>query len=390
MSSTSDTPNIDEKKTETTTDNKTNTLDKLSGFIISILTSLFILFIAIIIGTIVLYACKIGQSNILPTNIDCFPYTSTPTPDIQQIPINIFISYLSSTSEKIEFPFDKNNKKNTLLDTLRYFKEKSNVNFLTAYFISIIESAISFNYSALNIFLNYLNYIPEILIFFIGPTLTFLYTLLIFCITTFYIMFLWFSQMYWFFKSNSNDSADGKPKWNDVTFFEPFNYCLGIFLVIVFVFLFWLSIFLFPILSCVSINWCVFSLLGYTGVMNGKSTGFFNILQDVFKYYKGWIASIISFIVVLSSFSHLGSISGCFALLTVILIYFGIFPINLFQSKMPESVSKLVSFEQANKSCKIPPLPHHGLLYRLIYGQSGGKQFMNEIKTIGKKLKQSN
>ena len=262
MSSPSDTPNIDEKKTESTTDNKTNTLDKLSGFIISILSSLFILFIAIIIGTIVLYACKIGQSNILPTNMDCFPYTSNPTPEIQQIPINIFISYIfSSTSEKIEFPFEKNNKKNTVIDTLRYFKEKSNANFLTAYFISILEGAISFNYSALNTFFNYLNNIPEILIFLLGPALTFFYTLIIFCITTFYVMFLWFSQMYWFFKSNRNNSVDGKPKWNDVTFFEPFNYCIGVFLVIIFILLFWLSIWVFPIISSVSINWCIFSLL---------------------------------------------------------------------------------------------------------------------------------
>ena len=123
--------------------------------------------------------------------------------------------------------------------------------------------------------------------------------------------------------------------------------------------------------------------------MNGKSVSFFNILQDVFKYYKGSISSIISFIVVLSSFSHLGTISGVFSLLTVALIYFGIFPIDLFQSKIPEAVSKIVSYEQAKKICKIPPLPHHGLLYRLIYGQSGGKQFMNEIKNIGKKLKQN-
>lgn len=390
MSSTSDTPNIDEKKTESTTDNKNNTFDKLSSFIISILTSLFILFIAIIIGTIVLYACKIGQSNILPTNMDCFPYTSSPTPEIQQIPINIFISYIfSSNSEKIEFPFEKNNKKNTFIDTLRYFKERSNASFLTAYFISILEGALSFNYSALNTFFNYLNNIPEILIFFIGPALTFLYTLLLFCITTFYVMFLWFSQMYWFFKSNSNTSVDGKPKWNDVTFFEPMNYCIGVFLVILFILLFWLSIWVFPIISSVSINWCIFSLLGYTGIMNGKSVSFFNILQDVFKYYKGSISSIISFIVVLSSFSHLGTISGVFSLLTVALIYFGIFPIDLFQSKIPEAVSKLVSYEQAKKTCKIPPLPHHGLLYRLIYGQSGGKQFMNEIKNIGKKLKQN-
>ena len=34
--------------------------------------------------------------------------------------------------------------------------------------------------------------------------------------------------MGWFFKTNTNDSGTGNPKWEEVTFVSPFNYwCAG-------------------------------------------------------------------------------------------------------------------------------------------------------------------
>ena len=71
MSESSDTSAIDEKKEESNSSDKGEYLKNLGGF----LASIVLLFIATTIyytgSGLILYACKLAQSNMLPTDIHC-------------------------------------------------------------------------------------------------------------------------------------------------------------------------------------------------------------------------------------------------------------------------------------------------------------------------------
>jgi hypothetical protein len=195
--------------------------------------------------------------------------------------------------------------------------------------------------------------------------------------------------MGWFFKTNTNDSGTGNPKWEDVTFVSPFNYWCAVGLVILFCILFFfaLSFGVISTLASLSMLWCVFSCIAYKAEMGGKIISALPIIKDTFKYYKSTIMGILSFSVIVSAFSYLGTIPGLFSILVLGLIYFGIISIDLFSPSSKANLTPEVSFNQAKKTCnfKEPIKEKHGLLYGLLFGQKGGN-ITKEIKEIGKKL----
>ena len=134
MSETSDTSAIDEKNQETNS-SSLGYFSNVGGFVFNV----FILFIIIALyfgsGGLILYSCKLGQSNILPTNEKCFPYENT-KPNIQPISINIFNTLLSDPpmSNKINFPYNEYNSENKLLDMFREYKSEPRSNFFVNYF----------------------------------------------------------------------------------------------------------------------------------------------------------------------------------------------------------------------------------------------------------------
>ena len=211
MLESNDTSTIDEKKIESKGGSTKNN-PSYGKFLSSLLIIVFVV-IYFGISSYVLYACKIAQSNILPTDEKCMPYESR-EPNIQPIQINIFETMFKdpALSQKISFSYSKNNK-NTILDILRDYKQKPDSHFLVNYFISIMESLFTFNFSALNTFLNLLNQTPEFLIIIFGPIIMMFYTSILLLIEFFYVIYLWFYKMSWFFSSNLNTSDTGKPKW---------------------------------------------------------------------------------------------------------------------------------------------------------------------------------
>ena len=109
----------------TTSSNKSdkdNITENIRNFIISVVVLTIFVVIYISIGALVLYASKIAQSNILPTNINCEPYVSI-APKITAILINIFNATSPVTnneeSQKIEFPYDDTNSANIILEILK-------------------------------------------------------------------------------------------------------------------------------------------------------------------------------------------------------------------------------------------------------------------------------
>ena len=387
MADSSDTSAIDEKKEESNSSNTNSYYSNIINFVLTVIVLFIILVIYYSSSGLLLYACKLGQSNILPTDAHCFPYTDT-KPDIQPIQTNIFTTFTDPPlSMKMKFPYDENNSPNKLLDMFREYKNDSGSNFLANYFISIMESVVQFNYTSFNTILNMLNGLPEVLIVLFGPIIFGILSTIIFLLDHIYLIYLWFANMGWFFKTNENDSGTGKPKWEDVTLVSPLAYWCAVCLVILFVILFFFSLPLLSIIALLSMAWCIFSCMAYKAEMNGKSVTAAAIIQDIFKYYKIPIMGIFSFLTIISAFTKLGTYPGIFSIITLVLIYYGVISIDVFNPINKEQLSPIVSYKQAKKTCsfKEPMKEKHGLLYNILFGQSGGS-ITKELKNIGKKM----
>jgi hypothetical protein len=379
---------IDEKKEENN-GNSGGLASNIGKFLKSVFSLIILIIIYFAFSGLVLYGCKVGQANILPTDDKCYPYNDL-KPNIDNIPINIFNTFTDPPlSMKINFPYTKFNSSNMILDLFRNYKEEPKSNFLANYFISIIENLLQFNYSSFNFVLNKMNSLPEIIVVLFGPILISIIAVFIFLFDHLYLIYLWFANMGWFFKHNSNSDWNHKPEWTFVTVLEPIDYWCAVWLVILFCILFLLVLFSLPVLPFITMCITIFTSLSYTAVMNNKSVNCLTIIKDLFKYYKVSLMSIFSFFVVISAFSNLGTIQGMFAILVLALIYWGIISIDLFKAASENNLTKLVSYDQAAKVCnfKTPHPEDHGLLYDLVFGkQSGGGNIKKELKKLGKKL----
>jgi hypothetical protein len=383
--STSDTSAIDDKKEESKTINN-DYVTNMKSFLASIIIFFIVFTIYFSSSSLILYGCKLAQSNILPTQSNCYPYTEE-KPNIKPITTNIFTTFFEpQMSMKMNFPYDDFNSSNKLLDMLREYRNESKSHFLANYFISIIESLAQFNYSAFNSIFNALNGLPELLMILFGPIIFGIVSAIVLLCDNIYLIYLWFANMGWFFKTNTNNSSSGGPNWTDTTITTPINYWISICLVFIFGigFLFTMPVFFF--LSFLLMLWIIFTSITYRSEMNGKKTTAGTIMQDVFKYYKVPFMAIFSLFVIISSFSKLGTASGIFSIITLALIYFGIITLDTFDPISKDNMTPIVSFEQAKKTCSFKSQANNskqGFLYNLI---KGGGNISKEIKNAGKIL----
>jgi len=373
---------------DTDTEESTNFASNIVNFLTSVISIFIVVFLYFSGSGLILFVCKLAQSNILPTEQNCYPYTNSKV-NIQLIETNIFTTFTDpEMSMKMEFPYDDFNSSNKVLDIFREYKNKPNSNFLANYFISIFEQLLHFNYTAINTIMNLINStLPEQAIIGLGPIITgFLYTFGMF-INTIYFIYLWFSNMGWFFKTNKNDSGDGKPQWEDVSITSPVNWCLGVGIAIIFVFLLIFGFVFVSVIPLIFYHKAILTTLFYKALMNGKQITSFTIVKETLKYYKLIVVSIISFFVILLAFSNLGVIPGIFSIITLALIYWGILSIDLFKPINETSLTPLVSYNQATKKCSFvePKKEKHGFLYNLLIGQNGGN-LTKELKKINKNL----
>jgi hypothetical protein len=387
----SDTKTIDEKKNKN--NDEISMKDRASGLVKFILTTIILILMVVSyfgLSGFVLYACKLAQSNILPSDTNCYPYTDNKA-SIDSIESNVFITSSNPPlSTKINFPHDKYNFKNMIIDLFRDYKNEPNSYFLANYFISIIESLIAFNYSCINYIFNSLNGAPEIVILLFGPIITSFIGTLIVILDNFYLIYLWFSKMSWFFKTNTNANTDKVPLWESVTMFSPFNYMMAVLLVILFVIIFFVLLGGLPLLPFVTFTWCLFSCVSFKSEMNNKSSDVFTLIKDMFNFYKVYIMSFASAFIVLSAFANLGVVEGIVCIISLCLIIWGVVSINIFKSIKPEDLSELVTNKQAIKICNKVDKKNRFSVYDFLFSnkQKGGKQFTNELKKIGEKLKQ--
>lgn len=387
MSDANDTSAIDSKNEKTNSSSSGELATNTTKFIKNIIMLIIAIVIYFSCSGFILFGCKLAQSNILPTDDKCYPCNNI-KPNIQPIQTNIFTTFTDpQMSLKMSFPYNLYNSSNKVLDLFRNYKEEHDSNFMANYFISIVESLIIDNYTAINYISNMMNSLPEIVIIIFGPIIVSIISTIIFLYDHLYVIYLWFANMSWFFKKNVNTDVSKKPEWEDVTMISPIDYCCAIGLVILFFILFCLLLPSLPVLPFLTISWCLFSCIAYQAEMGGKSITSLHIIKDLFKYYKVTFMSIFGFFVISSAFKNLGTIPGIFSIITLALIYFGIITIDLFKPNHEEGLSKLTSYTQAKKQCnyKGNNKENHGLMYDLMFGQKGGG-IAKELKNIGKKI----
>ena len=127
---------INEKREDSTNTNKSQQFGSDIGkFFVTLALIIAIIIVYISLGSLALYGCKLGQSNILPTNDKCFPYTDT-KPIIESIFTNIFTTTFTDPAQsvKLKFPYDNYNSKNKIIGILRDYKNEPHSHFLINYF----------------------------------------------------------------------------------------------------------------------------------------------------------------------------------------------------------------------------------------------------------------
>jgi hypothetical protein len=385
----SDTSAIDEKRNETSGPQSTDYLIDIKNFVVSVIATLIVIILYFSLGGLIIFACKLAQSNILPTDSRCYPYTDS-KPEIKPIQTNIFTTFQEpQMSMKMSFPYNDYNASNTVLEMFREYKGVGNSNFLANYIIEIMESLFSFSYGSISKILNMINGLPEIILVLFGPFIVGFLSLFVLIAQNIYAIYLWFASMRWFFKTNTNESASGLPKWTNVTVTDPVNYGISIALVIGFIILFFFTMPVIFFISFLTFTFCAFTCISYKAEMGGKSAYASTVVQDIFKYYKLPIMIIFSLFVVSSAFSKLGTAPGIFSIITLFAIYFGLISIDTFKTVEIENMTPVVSFEQARKKCAgVEPVKSAVSFLGSLFGQKGGtisREIKNANKILSKK-----
>ena len=132
-----------------------------------------------VIGARIVLACKFAQTNLMPTNSGCAPYTTIePEFDSKEPLLNIDIAKIynkaiaqrETFSTKITFPFSEKIRTNYFIELMKSIRENSKVSGIKMYMVSVFNSIFSMNYMMLNGMLNIINQSPfETLIILLGP-----------------------------------------------------------------------------------------------------------------------------------------------------------------------------------------------------------------------------
>lgn len=377
---------VDGKKAKSiSSDTLEGNFERFIIFLKSVLIILIIVYLYFSIGGLMLFLCKIAQSNILPTDLNCAPYTDD-QPVLKPSPIvtNIFTtSSEPKQSMKLEIPFDT---KNSIIEMFKKIKDKPNSNFLANYFISIIESILQTNYSIINMCMSSLNTTDhEWSLVSLGPIL-FIFLLMVgMMFNTLFFVYLWFSKMSWFFKTNKNKSGTGKPEWENVSFLSPMNMFFGVLIAIIFTVILITG---FPIVSMIPLIFyhkTILSALFYKGKMNGNEVSAFTIISETMRHYKFTVACVMSIATILMAFVNLGTLPGIISVIITIMVIYGMIPSHTFQTLKEHGFTPLVSNDQAKRSC-IQKIVSKKKWFGLFGGQNGGGNLKKQLQKIGKLL----
>jgi len=330
------------------------------GYATTLFRQLFTFGIMIVIGTTMVYSGKVAQANILPTNINCFPYTNvTPTIDKVDVDINVVkVKQGEVYSTKLEFDQTKNMKimEEGFLGFLKRMTEHKESGHFYLYACSLYQSAISNNLFMNTVYYNLINsYCSESVILFLLPYFNIFWFIITFVVNLFYITWTWFKNLHLFYRKKTfeNDKTVWLPGESMWSFSNVFKSLFMIFIA----FIAWIFLGIGVIIPFMTFTTAVYSILmpmfmeaNVKG--SGKPYTFSSALRDVFKYKISVIMYIITYYMITGAYSSFGSTAtGVSFIAFIILLFFT----TIYKAYKPAAKDTatfgLGNYKQANKEC---------------------------------------
>ena len=411
MSGNIDTSYIDNKKNKSQP-SSTNITQNYINFVFSLVKIVVMILVTILFGSSILYAGKVATANVLPTDEFCTPYTKFDA-NVTPIDVDINVNKIDGNfySTKINFPYNKSddksinkmadyNKSNIILDWLTKQKDVYNSWGVKMYFINVLEGLFLKNYSIVNSVLFFMNkYFYELLIILFGPWFLLFLIPLVTIYNFFYSIYLWVIEFKWLFKENINNKEGQKPKWEDVTFMNAFNFCISCIMSFWIIVILCVLYFLTPLTALSSFIFaiCLFgAMMMKSMISDGENMyqpyGILKTFSDMLFSKMHYIMMILSILMILLSFSYLGGVSGVFAIIACIILFVGLIGNKIYNKQIPkDSTPGLVSeeVEQALRTCtKLQENVHKSGLLSNIFGQAGGdgEKLLSKLKKLSKTM----
>jgi hypothetical protein len=328
------------------------------------LNTIRIIFVYGIIGSIGLYTCKVAQANILPNNVDYFPF-SDEIKKVEQIPINvnvikeygffglgwIFGQSPKTFSTKIEFDPSEIFKsyENGLIGMLNSFKTNPNrSNFFPLYIRDVLVNIIAINnyiidktYSVFNQFL------PESIILLLYP----LFLL-------FFMVFMLFVNMglsfFYQLKCVGDFFMKKEIKDNKVVWKDPDSYfqLWRLFCLFLYSFFFFPVVFLLPLFIFL---YTTFSPLFNSGKIQNtqEKYSFSDFLIDTFLYKSQLFIILLTITLFTTTYSTLGPNATVGCVFGILIVFFIFHLYNQYIPKNDTNVTPgLVSSKEASDIVK--------------------------------------
>jgi len=330
------------------------------GYATTLFRQLFTFGIMIVIGTTMVYSGKVAQSNILPTDINCFPYTNlTPVIEKVDIDINVVKTKEGVYSTKLEFDQAKNMKimEEGFLGFLKRMTENKDSGNFYLYIFSLFQGVICNNLYMNNVYYNFINsYCSESVILFLLPYFNIFWFMFTFVVNFIYIVYSWFKNLYLFYSEKTlvNEKSvwrPGKSMWN----FTNLLRTMIIFFIAFIIFICFGVGMIIPVITFItSIYSILMPMFMEANVKDkGKPYTFSSALLDVFKYKISVIMYIITYYMISGTYSNFGSTAtGISFIAFIILLFFT----SIYKPYKP-TVRDTATFgwgnyKQANKACK--------------------------------------
>ena len=353
---------IEKKKNKLQNNDNNNSGPDYKGFAKGLLTYSFHIIISfVLVGSIGLFLCKIAQSNVLPDDINFYPFGEK-IKDVEQIPINInivkvyglmglglFLGQKPEKEESTKIVFnskevDESYNKGIIgfLNSLKTSPDRSS--YLGLYLNNIITTIIANNNWIINKLFGFLNqYLPESFIIILFPMIAVILLIIMFFINMILCFFYQLTNWSAFFQDK--DLKNNKVGWKEpFTYFRPWR-AFVLFLYCIFLF--------FPVVSCLpflTTFYSIFSPLGINAnLFNTKiNYGFGSFIKDVILYKSQLYLILLTFGLLTQSSLYLGTngVIGC--IIGILIVFFCFHLYNQFIPKDEKYETEgLVSNNQA-------------------------------------------
>lgn len=282
-------------------------LDNIPELVIKIVVVAIIIVVYAVIGGSLLYLCKTSHANMLPTDINCSPYTEN-TPENKNTIINVFISTIENQEKSMNLKFNwDNNGDNTVLNFIRNYTNTSGSYLIIIYLFSIVSQLHQYFYSIIDFVGKKMSALPDLLVVGLAPIAFLMAIMFMYFTGNIYFMLQWFYQMKWFFKKDDNCKKSGKAIWQDINMFtNPVSFYTAVMLTGLASFasffvgmgLLYNPLFSIPSLSII---YCLFNAFTIRSEIRDENVGVMDIVWYVFVHFRPAIFLTICFFTVYRS-----------------------------------------------------------------------------------------